>query len=278
MQRRHSDRGIYFREQVYTTGRYVIPFIEEIRPVEASLKVLEVGCGEGGNLVTFLEKGCEVTGVDLSGSKIEAAKEFFDDHPHHANIHLFAKDIYESGEELAGPYDIIFMRDVIEHIHDQDRFMGFIRNFLKEDGIFFLAFPPWYNPFGGHQQICENRFLSKLPYFHLFPEKIYKWILRTAGESEKKIEALVEIKETGISIERFERVFKKHGYKALFKRHFFINPNYEVKFGLKPRRQWTLLAKLPYIRDFFTTTSYYLIMKAGGAGQDRKQNNLYNRS
>jgi SAM-dependent methyltransferase len=259
MQKRHSDRKMYFEEQVYTTSKYVIPFIEESFPVNGELKVLEVGCGEGGNLVPFLEKGCQVTGVDIAAGKIEAARVFFADHPGNNHLRLLAMDIYDAGDKLEGPFDLIFMRDVIEHIHDQDRFMGYIKRFLEPGGVFFLAFPPWYNPFGGHQQICENRLLSKLPYFHLLPVFLYKSVLKVGGESEKKIESLLEIKETGISIERFLRIAKKHGYRVEKNTHFFINPNYEVKFGMRPRKQLNLINQIAFFRNVFTTSVYFLI-------------------
>jgi SAM-dependent methyltransferase len=259
MQKRHSDRKIYFEEQVYTTGRYVIPFIDELMAVKSGLRVLEVGCGEGGNLVPFLEKGCRVTGVDISAGKIEAAKAFFADAPSKNHIRLLAMDIYDAAGALDGPFDLIFMRDVIEHIHDQDRFMGYIKRFLKPGGLFFLAFPPWHNPFGGHQQICENRVLSRLPYFHILPAFLYKGLLKLGGESDKKIESLMEIKETGISIERFHRIIRKNGFKVVKKTFYIINPNYEVKFGLRPIKQLGLLNVLPYISNIFTTSSYYLL-------------------
>jgi SAM-dependent methyltransferase len=260
MQKRHSDRKMYFEEQVYTTSRYVIPFIERSFPVDSKLKVLEVGCGEGGNLVPFLEKGCRVTGVDISVKKIEAARALFAGHTGKSRLSLLAMDIYDAGGKLDGPFDLIFMRDVIEHIHDQDRFMGYIKRFLKPGGSFFLAFPPWYNPFGGHQQICENRLLSKLPYYHLLPVFLYKSLLRIGGESSQKIESLLEIKETGISIERFHRIVRKHGYRVEKDTQYFINPNYEVKFGLKPRKQSAIISLIPYLRGFLTT-SYYCTLQ-----------------
>jgi 2-polyprenyl-3-methyl-5-hydroxy-6-metoxy-1,4-benzoquinol methylase len=74
-------------------------------------------------------------------------------------------------------FDVIFLRDVIEHIHNQERFIGFIKRFLKDDGVIFFAFPPWRMPFGGHQQIIPNRFLSMLPFYHILPKYLYKWIL-----------------------------------------------------------------------------------------------------
>ena len=153
------------------------------------------------------------------------------------------------------------MRDVIEHIKDQKKFMAFVKQFLKPNGKFFLAFPPWQNPFGGHQQICQNKFLSKLPYFHLFPKRIYKFILKTFGETDSHIKELLFIKETGISIERFERILKQENYSINKRTFYFINPNYETKFGLKPRRQIKLITLIPWVRNFFTTAVYYVVSK-----------------
>jgi cyclopropane fatty-acyl-phospholipid synthase-like methyltransferase len=259
MQERHTNKKAYFEEQVFTTREFIIPFIEAFLPLNSSVKVLEIGCGEGGNLVPFLDKDCQVTGIDISESKISHAGEFLRDHKHADKLILLAKDIYDASGDLDHAYDLIFMRDVIEHIHDQDRFMGYIKNFLKPEGMFFLAFPPWYNPFGGHQQICRNKILSKLPYFHLFPAGIYKYILKAGGETQQKINDLLEIKDTGISIERFRRIAKKHGYETIKESLFLVNPNYKIKFGLNPRKQAALISGIPFIRNILTTSVYYLI-------------------
>jgi SAM-dependent methyltransferase len=259
MHERHSDKQLYFNEQVYTTERYVIPFLMESVGIRQGLKVLEIGCGEGGNLKPFMDLGCHVTGIDILESKIENARNFLQTHTNYDKAVFLAKDIYLAEEDLKDQYDIILMRDVIEHIHDQDRFMAYVKRFMKPGTVFFLAFPPWQNPFGGHQQVAENRILSKLPYYHLFPKSIYSLILKAGGESKSKIEAFLEIKETGISIERFEKILGKHEYKVIKKTFFFINPNYEVKFGMKPKKQLRLIAAIPFFRNFLITATYYLV-------------------
>ena len=259
MQERHIDRTKYFREQEHTTKVHVLPFIRSFLPDVDHLALLEVGCGEGGNLKPFLEAGCRVTGIDISPSKIENARKFFAGHPDESSLRLIAKDVYDAGSELGGPYDIIMMRDVIEHIPDQERFMGFIRQYLKPSGLFFLAFPPWQNPFGGHQQICESKLLSRLPYFHLLPAKAYRGILSAFGESEQKIRSLMEIRETGISIERFKTIVRKKRYIILKEVHYLINPNYEVKFGLRPRKQNRVISSVPFLRNVLSTAAYFLL-------------------
>jgi ubiquinone/menaquinone biosynthesis C-methylase UbiE len=151
------------------------------------------------------------------------------------------------------------MRDVLEHIHNQEKFMAYVKRFLKPDGLFFLGFPPFQNPFGGHQQICKHKVLSSTPYYHNLPKGLYKRILRVFNEPEKQIENLLEVKETGITIERFEKIIKENKYQIKKRTFYFINPNYKIKFGLKPRKQAKLISAIPYLRNYLITTNYYLL-------------------
>ncbi len=264
MHDRHSNRTRYFDEQAITTKKYVVPMIQQTIDITQDSRILEIGCGEGGNLMPFVDMGCrEVIGVDLSLPKIDNAKKFFEDHPNRANIQFIAEDIYDSTS--LGLFDVIIARDTLEHIHGQERFMEYAKKFLKPGGKFFLGFPPWYNPFGGHQQMCINKYLCKMPFIHLLPRPIYKGILKAFGESEGKIEGLMEIVDTKISINRFERILKRFNYQTDKRIFYLINPNYEIKFGLKPRLLSGLISWIPFLRDFLITTNYYVVSDAASS-------------
>ena len=260
MQERHTDPLRYINEQITSTQNYILPFIQQVKPVVSGMQVLEIGCGEAGNLKPFLDLGCICTGVDFSTHKIDRGKEFYSTHPLSRNLTLISEDIYKTNE-FHSKFDIIILRDVIEHIHDQDKFLNLMKDLMAPDGVAFFAFPPWQNPFGGHQQICESKILSALPYYHLLPKFIYKAFLKLFGESNAKITSLLEIKETGISLDRFERLVAKNGYVQVFRILYFINPNYEVKFGLKPRKLFSVFAAIPFLRNFLSTCGYYLIKR-----------------
>ena len=258
MQERHIDRKKYFEEQSYTTEKFVTPFINEILPVTADLKVAEVGCGEGGNLVPFLDMGCSVTGIDLSEFKLSLAESFFKDHPFNKNLELIRSDIFDIRDDKGFKYDLIIMRDTLEHIPNQYLLLEHLKSLLKPGGKMFIAFPPWIMPFGGHQQICESRFLSKLPYFHILPPALYRLILKSFGESRAMMDELMNIKETGISLQKFKRIVAKAGFRIEKQTSYLINPNYYVKFGLQPRELPAFL-NIPYVRDFFVTTFYCIL-------------------
>jgi 2-polyprenyl-3-methyl-5-hydroxy-6-metoxy-1,4-benzoquinol methylase len=257
MQERHINRQKYFEEQTITTSKYVIPFLKPFIADISEISILEIGCGEGGNLKPFLDLGAKCVGIDLSSFQIENAKSFFENDLNKLNISFINEDIYKV-QPLEFQFDVIMLRDVIEHIPHQEQFMTFVKRFLKKDGVLFFGFPPWYNPFGGHQQVLKG-LASKIPYYHILPKTIYLGILNLFGYKKKEVQELLEIHDTGISIERFERIVKKEKYKILRKTDFLFNPNYEIKFGLKPKRVVAPFNKIPFFRNFYTTAVYYVM-------------------
>lgn len=260
MQERHKNRLQYFNEQSESTRKYVLPYIlQNINTNNKKIRVLEIGCGEGGNLIPFLEERCECYGVELSEVSYKNALRFYEDNPLKSNLTLLNKNIYDvTPDEIGGVFDIVFLRDVIEHIPVQEQFMKHLKKFIAPTGVAFFAFPPWRMPFGGHQQVSAKKWVSRMPYIHAFPKPVYKIILKIFGSSENEIKGLLELTETGISIKKFEKIIRCENYVTIQKTHWLINPNYQVKFGLKPRRLPKFF-QIPYIQDFYTTAVYYLL-------------------
>jgi 2-polyprenyl-3-methyl-5-hydroxy-6-metoxy-1,4-benzoquinol methylase len=255
----HADRKRYFDIQVLNSQKYILPFIESNLTIREGMRVLEIGCGEGGVLKPFLDKGAFCVGVEFDQTRIENGKNWLREGIEEGKLFFVVKDIYDTPiESLGGKFDIIILKDVIEHIHDQSKLLSRLNEFLTPAGIIFFGFPPWQMPFGGHQQLCKNA-LSKVPYFHLLPKPLYKSILKLFKEPEHVINDLLEIKDTGISIERFEKIVKQTNYKMVGKINYLFNPIYEYKFNIKPRKQNILISKIPYLRDYLTTCVYYII-------------------
>jgi SAM-dependent methyltransferase len=259
----HKNKDKYIKWQYENATNYVIPFIEKTLPITEGLRVMEVGCAEGGVLKAFTDKGCFGFGVELQESRLELAKKVFEKELTENRVKLMGKNIYDMDleKDIDEKFDLILLKDVIEHIYDQDKFLHYIRSFLKPKGHVFFGFPPWQMPFGGHQQLVDHKLLSKIPYYHMLPMRMYKSLLKIAGESDKKIEGMVEIKDTGISIERFEKLAAKNKFSIPSKEFYLFNPIYKYKFNLEPRVQNKLVAKLPVLRNFLTTCVYYMIRK-----------------
>lgn len=255
----HGDKKRYFDMTYRVTRDHIIPFIEQSIPLRSDTRVLEIGCGEAGVLKAFLERGCFCTGIELEESRIELAKTFLAEERAAGRVTFLNKNIYDVDPEidLEGRYDIIILKDVIEHIPEQARFMPELLRFLQKGGLVFFAFPPWMMPYGGHQQVLPGKWASKLPYTHLLPGSLYPMFLRMLGTPATGVATMEEIRSTGISIERFERISRKSGFKIENKQFYLFNPIYEHKFGLKPRMQWAWVSRVPFLRNFVTMGVYY---------------------
>ncbi len=265
MQKRHSDRLAYFEDSACTAREFYLPYVEKFHRVGKGVSVLEVGCGEGGNLLPFAERGCEVTGVDLSVTRIVQAEAFFEQSGYNARfVHADFLELEKPSSEKR--YDVLLIHDVIEHIHRKSDFIRHAHHFLASDGIIFWGFPAWHMPFGGHQQVCKSRWCSHLPFIHLLPSRLYDGLLHLCGESRERREELLDIKRTRVSIERFERLLAVNGCAVLHRCLWLINPHYKRKFRLKPRKLMYPLSRLPYVRNFFSTSCFYITR----SGEDRK--------
>ena len=65
MTNRYNNRRQYFDELARTSKEYLSEYIRSYKDLSPGSHVLEIGCGEGGNLVPFAEKGCQVYGIDI---------------------------------------------------------------------------------------------------------------------------------------------------------------------------------------------------------------------
>ena len=248
---------MYFEIQWLNARDHVIPFIELSVTIKPGMRVLEIGCGEGGVMKAFLEKGCLGVGVELDPIRVEHANRYLADSIEKGSIQIISKDIYlvDVEKDLQGAFDLILLKDVIEHIHDQPKLIGWMKHFLRPGGHIFFGFPPWQMPFGGHQQICRSR-ISRLPYIHLLPRSIYRRLLERNNEP---VEELLEIRDTRLTIERFEQICRTQGYRLEQVQHYLLNPIYQWKFGWRPRKQVAWVKAIPHLRNYFTTCVYYLI-------------------
>lgn len=256
MQERQRNRRQYFDELATTSEKYFIPYIEKFKLLTRGMRVLEIGCGDGGNLLPFAQRGIDATGVDISVNRIADARRFFEEAG--AKATFIASDIFKI-KDLEHSFDVIVCHDVLEHIGDKRGFIEGLKRYVKSDGVVFMSFPAWQMPFGGHQQICRSRIVSHFPFLHLLPATVYKAVLRLMGEQQAKIDEMLDIKSTRVTIEMFERLTNDAGGEIRDRQLWFINPHYETKFGLRPRRLCRFMSRIPWLRNFFTTSCFYII-------------------
>lgn len=204
MQKRHKDRQCYFNELANTSRSFYIDYVKQFISLSPSTHILEIGCGEGGNLLPFAELGCKVTGIDRAASRIHQAETFFTASGYKGEF--TTTDFFNFSS--ASRYQLILIHDVIEHISNKEEFFRCLSPLLAKRGIIFWGFPSWQMPFGGHQQICHNRFVSSLPFIHLCPGILYRFLLRCFHETPSCIEELSDIKRCRMTIDTLNNLLK----------------------------------------------------------------------
>jgi len=241
-------RQKFFAEQ-YQFGRdYLASFLGITPDQFQGLHVLEVGGGEFGLLKALSEYGAHCTGIDISESRVNYARTVHRAAP----ITFYVGDIcnYDSIAVQTAPFDVIVLRDVIEHIPQQAAALGVCARLLKPGGRLFVSFPPIFSPFGGHQQ--NFKYGLFLPYIHLLPNPLYRLLLKLFGAKANFIDTLIQTKSTGITIRNMYSIIKRLPLQYIFKKCYLVRPDYEIRFHIK-RRSFFLLNNIPLLREFFST-------------------------
>ncbi len=123
-------------------------------------RILELGCGDGGNLLSLatLLPSAELVGLDLSQIHIERAQAAAD-HCGITNVRLLQADLSDTPDDL-GTFDYIIAHGVYSWIPlpVRDRLMEVIARHLAPDGVALVS----YNAFPGQHDLEPVRELMRL--------------------------------------------------------------------------------------------------------------------
>jgi 2-polyprenyl-3-methyl-5-hydroxy-6-metoxy-1,4-benzoquinol methylase len=124
--------------------RFVEETIAEIFPSAsfASLRVLDVGCGNGSMLALPLaQRGFQVTGIDIDARSIEHAKQLAKELP---NATFVCGDVAELRGEK---FDVVILAEVLEHMTEPSTLLADSVKHLSEGGIVIITVPNGYGEF-----------------------------------------------------------------------------------------------------------------------------------
>ena len=117
-------------------------------------RILDAGCGPGKYAQILLEEGAEVTGVDLSGEMIKAAKT-----RNQQSGDFFVHDLSKPLPFSDGAFDIVICPLVLEYIYDWDPVFREFNRILKAGGIFIYSIT---HPFFDYQYYrSKNYFMTE---------------------------------------------------------------------------------------------------------------------
>jgi len=242
----------HFYEQKQFTREYLFPYFQKYIPEFHKKKVLEVGCAEGGLLEVLQELGMHVVGLELSPERAGTAKE------KNPLLNIIVGDIMDTelSTKLNETFDVIIMREVIEHVSNKKVAFDNLKKLVNDNGLLFISFPPKYSPFAGHQQIGKS-FLKAMPYLHLLPKSFLKAIAKLMGESDGYINEVKLHFSTGCTIKEFEKQSSRVGFRSVKKEFFLFRPIYALRFGLPTIK----LPNILVLREFISFGCECLLQK-----------------
>ncbi|MCX7908680.1 MAG: class I SAM-dependent methyltransferase [Ignavibacteria bacterium] len=248
----------YWLYQYKLSKNYIIPYFQKIGFDPSGKSICEIGSAEGGVLFAFAEYGSQnCLATDIVQSRLDAGRviaEAFNFPISFISHNILTDDI---PKEWEGSFDLVILRDVIEHLEEPELALQKIKKLLKIGGYLYVTFPPYYSPFGGHQHQIQN-FFSKIPYLHWIPDPIFNLFLENGRLAD--VEEVVRLRSIRLTIKKFLSAVKLSGMSIKAFEFFLVRPVYKYKFGLNPVRLPKFLS-FNLIREIFATEASFILVK-----------------
>lgn len=111
---------------------------EDAEQVAAGKRYLDVGCGYGGFVREFAQRGYEAVGVELQRHLAEFSRANCVDLP---NARIVEGDLLKLDAGGIGTFDLISCNDVIEHVQDATVAIEVLARMVRPGGELFLEIP-----------------------------------------------------------------------------------------------------------------------------------------
>jgi SAM-dependent methyltransferase len=256
--------GLSYFEYQYSVARdVVIPWLNSHVSL-AGLAVGDFGCHEGGVLQGLREVarigsgiGFELDEDSIRRSSFESNSRFF----------LVSQDILEI-DTTRYRFDLILLRDVIEHTPNPVAILEKARNCLAHGGRIFVSFPPYYSPFGGHQHEAGNA-IRFVPFIHYLPDALFYASSRFRDtpymSAEGTLADIRSVRQTRLTLSKAERAFDRAGLHIETQEFFLFRPEFQGRYGLSA---WSvpLVHRIPIVREITTLGAYYLLRRFEDTG------------
>ena len=166
-----SWKEYYFEYQKSLAEHYYIPFFQKNKIELENKHILEIGCGNGGFINAFGRFSDNCVGFDLKNLQWEKT-----------NVKYHKLDVFDDDliNKIDSKFDIIILRDVVEHLDNSqtNKLFNQIQKLSNSNTVVLITFPPFYSPFGLHQQVLLESILRFIPYLSSIPKSLIKVLMK----------------------------------------------------------------------------------------------------
>ena len=114
-------------------------------------KILEIGCGTGGNLKMLSQFG-RVSGVDMDKNAIQIALQ-----KNESNFDIRLGNCPNNMPFEGQKFDLICMFDVLEHIEEDVDTLKLLKNLLTDNGKILISVPAYQWLWGAHDDFLHHK-------------------------------------------------------------------------------------------------------------------------
>ena len=132
-------------------------YFGQFLPEDKNAKIIDLGCGNGGFIYWLQKMGYQnAEGIDISAEQIEAGQKLGIKNIRQTDIKEFLLTQLPN-YSITNNYDVIFMRDVIEHFSKEEilDILEIIYKSLKNNSILIIQTPNAESPFSGRFRYCD---------------------------------------------------------------------------------------------------------------------------
>ena len=249
----------YFGYQYGLGTEFLAPYFKKNGVNLNGALIAEIGCGEGGVLAAIADEGAsEVLGIDIRQVAIDSAAKTFSTLGINADFAIVDITNDKVPDKWRDHFDLVLLRDVIEHLHETEKSLRNIMQFIKPGGYLSVVFPPYYSPFGAHQHLLDNK-MGKLPFIQLLPDGMFNKAYKNA-RLQIDVEEVSSLREIRLTIDKFRTAAKSAGFETISEDLYFLRPVFKMKFGL-PTIKANFLKAIPGLREIAALEASYLLRK-----------------
>lgn len=251
-----TQEEYYWTYQYRLAAGYYIPLLNAHGFCIEKKRILDIGCGLGGFPAAMADNGAaECVGIEID---TEIRRPGTNNRP---NLKYILEDITsaDASIKVGTNYDLIVLHDVIEHVPlvAKEQFLSALKQFCHPGTVILVTFPPFYSPFGLHQQSLLKTKLRIVPFLGWVPLWCLKPILRLLAEDADAYDLLKEIKDSRMTIRSFKKMLARLGYSIEFEQYYLVRPTHEIRYGWRTRI--SRIKNTPVLSEVANSGALYLL-------------------